>query len=72
MHDLLEQIEREGIVDNQKSVTIDDAIVEFKFAKRNTASSLEPTTTGLSTWKVLHNGYRKYDNQTNGYFIETS
>ena len=49
--DLLEQIEREGIVDNQKSVTIDDAIVEFKFAKRNTASSLEPTTTGYQLGK---------------------
>ena len=48
---LLEQIEREGIMDNQKSVTIDDAIVEFKFAKRNTASSLEPTTTGYQLGK---------------------
>jgi len=49
--DLLEQIEREGIVDNQKSMTIDDAVVEFKFAKRNTASSLEPTTTGYQLGK---------------------
>jgi phage shock protein A len=48
---LLEQIEREGIVDNQKAVTIDDAKVEFKFAKRNTASSLEPTTTGYQLGK---------------------
>ena len=48
---LLDQIEREGIVDNQKSMTIDDAVVEFKFAKRNTASSLEPTTTGYQLGK---------------------
>lgn len=48
---LLDQIEREGIVDNQQSMAIDDATVEFKFAKRNTASSLEPTTTGYELGK---------------------
>ena len=49
--DLLDKIEREGVVDNQKSVTVDDAVVEFQFAKRNTAASLEPTTTGYQLGK---------------------
>ena len=49
--DMLDKIERENIVDNQKSINIDDAVVEFQFAKRNTASSLEPTSTGYQLGK---------------------
>lgn len=43
----LEELERTGAVDEAKTPQyIDDAVVEFKFAKRKTAASLEPTTTG--------------------------
>ncbi len=48
---LMDKIERDGVVDNQKTVTIDDATVEFQFAKRNTAASLEPTATGYQLGK---------------------
>ena len=43
---LMDRIEREGIVDNQQQVMVDDATVEFQFAKRNTASNLEPVAKG--------------------------
>lgn len=43
----LDELERTGAVDEAKAPQyIDDATVEFKFAKRKTAASLEPTTTG--------------------------
>lgn len=43
----LAELERTGAVDEAKAPQyIDDAVVEFKFAKRKTAASLEPTTTG--------------------------
>lgn len=48
---LLDKIEREGIVDNQQKFFIDDAVVEFQFAKRNTASNLEPTAKGYRLGK---------------------
>jgi hypothetical protein len=43
----LDELERTGAVDEAAEPKyIDDATVEFKFAKRKTAASLEPTTTG--------------------------
>jgi len=51
INSIMDKIENEGIVDNQKSFTVDDAVVEFQFAKRNTAASLEPTTSGYQLGK---------------------
>ncbi|MFK7946270.1 MAG: caspase family protein [Saprospiraceae bacterium] len=48
----LAELERTGAVDEAKEPQyIDDAVVEFKFAKRKTAASLEPTTTGYELGK---------------------
>ncbi len=59
----LEELERSGAVDDVKDpVTIGDATVEFKFAKRKTASSLEPTSSGYELGKYCTEDIQKTTN----------
>lgn len=66
----MDELRQSGAVDDVKDpVTIGDATVEFKFAKRKTASSLEPTSTGYEVGKYCTEDIQKTTNAIMGLLL---